>query len=162
MLTMLARNIMTHEVIVISPDATVQDAARLLSDYHISGVPVLDDSRRMVGIVTQADIIGKDGQTVADIMTPRVVSVQMDTPVDEVAQILASNRYKRVPVLQDGRVVGIVSRADIVRMIASRWVCPTCGAIQHGRMPETCYACGADGSRFERELDPRMEITTRQ
>ncbi|HEX6817664.1 MAG TPA: CBS domain-containing protein [Ktedonobacterales bacterium] len=158
---MLARDIMTHEVIAIDPNATVQDVARLLSDYHISGVPVLDE-QRMVGIVTEADIIGKEGETVAQIMTPRVVSVREDTPVDEVAQILTSNRFKRVPVLRGERVVGIVSRANIVRMIASRWVCPICGAIQHGHMPQECFACGGDGAHFERELAPRMEISTRE
>lgn len=158
---MFARDIMTHEVIAIAPSATVQDVARLLSDYHISGVPVLDQ-QVMVGIVTEADIIGKEGEHVAEIMTPRVVSVREDTPVDEVAQILTSNRFKRVPVLRGERVVGIVSRANIVRMIASRWVCPTCGSIQHGRMPQECYSCGGDGSQFERELAPRMEISSRE
>ncbi len=159
---MHARDIMTHEVISISPQASLQDAARLLSDYHISGAPVLDDERRMVGIVTQADIIGKAGETVADIMTSRVVSVSEMASVDEVAQILTSNRFKRVPVLRGERVVGVVSRADVVRMIASRWVCQVCGAIQHGRTPEECYACGGDSKAFERELEPRMEITARE
>lgn len=159
---MQARDIMTHEVISIGPRETVRDAARLLSDYNISGVPVIDPTGEMVGIVTEADLISKEGERVADIMTHRVVSVQEDTPVDEIAQILTSNRYKRVPVLRGERVVGIVSRANIVRMMASRWVCPTCGAVQHGRMPEECFSCGADGRTFERELDPRPEITTRQ
>lgn len=158
---MHARDIMTHEVITISASATIQDIARLLSDYSISGVPVMDDERHMVGIVTQADLIGKEGETVADIMTSRVVSVSEQTPVDEVARVLASNRFKRVPVVRDERVVGIVSRADIVRMMASRWICPTCGAIQQGRLPSECYACGGDASTFERELDPRMEISPR-
>ena len=94
--------------------------------------------------------------------TRRVVSVQESTSVDEIALILTSNRFKRVPVLRGHRVVGIVSRADIVRMIASRWICPTCGAIQHGRSPDACYSCGGDGSRFERDMAPRMEITSRQ
>lgn len=159
---MHARDIMTHEVISISPQASLQDAARLLSDYHISGAPVLDDERHMVGIVTQADIIGKTGETVADIMTTRVVSVVEMASVDEVAQILTSNRFKRVPVLRGERVVGVVSRADIVRMIASRWVCQVCGAIQHGHMPEECYACGGESKSFERELEPRIEITARE
>src|SRR5262249_48824235 len=117
---------------------------------------------RMVGIITQADLISKEGESVRDIMTEKVVVVQVNTPVDHIAQILTSNRFKRVPVLRDGRVVGIVSRADIVRMMASRWVCPVCGEIQHGHMPDICYSCGVDGSRFERELAPRPEITTRQ
>ncbi|HEV8191116.1 MAG TPA: CBS domain-containing protein [Ktedonobacterales bacterium] len=159
---MFARDIMTHEVISICPTATIRDAARLLSDYNISGAPVIDREGRMVGIVTQADLISKEGETVRDIMTEKVVVVREHTPVDRIAQILTSNRFKRVPVVRDERVVGIVSRADIVRMMASRWVCPVCGEIQHGRMPDVCYSCGADGSRFERELEPRPEITTRQ
>ncbi len=157
---MHARDIMTHEVISIEPSATVQDAARLLADYNISGAPVCDGEHRMVGIVTEADIIGKEGATVADIMTPKVVSVAEQTPVDDIALILTSNRFKRVPVLRDERLVGIVSRADIVRMIASRWICPTCGAIQHGRMPDECYSCG-DKGHFEREYAPRTEISPR-
>lgn len=159
---MQARDIMTHEVIAIGPDASVQDCARRLADYNISGMPVLDAAGRMAGIVTEADIIGKEGDAVRDIMTRRVVTAREDTPVDEIAQILTSNRFKRLPILREERVVGIVSRADIVRMIASRWVCPVCGAIQHGRSPETCYACGAAAAHFERELDPRMEISARE
>jgi CBS-domain-containing membrane protein len=159
---MFARDIMTHEVISIPPTATIRDAARLLSDYNISGVPVIDGEGQMAGIITEADLIGKDGETVRDLMTEKVVTVREITPVDDIAQILTSNRFKRVPVLRKERVVGIVSRADIVRMMASRWVCPVCGEIQHGRMPDVCYSCGADGSRFERELEPRPEITTRQ
>ena len=157
---MLARDIMTPDVISIGPDATVQEAARVLADYRISGMPVVDREKRMVGIVTEADIIGKEGERVADIMTSRVISVAEHTSVDEIALILTGNRFKRVPVLRDDRIVGIVSRADIVRMIASRWVCPTCGAIQHGRMPDECYACG-DSGHFEREVAPRIEITDR-
>ncbi|GAC1450846.1 MAG: CBS domain-containing protein [Ktedonobacterales bacterium] len=159
---MQARDIMTHETITIGPEASVRDAARLLSDYHISGMPVVDQNQHMVGIITEADLISKEGMTVADLMTARVVSVTEQTPVDEIAQILTSNRFKRVPVVRGDRLVGVVSRADIVRMMASRWVCPICGSIQLGRMPEACLSCGADGGRFERELNPRPEITTRQ
>ncbi|MFI5272264.1 MAG: CBS domain-containing protein [Ktedonobacterales bacterium] len=159
---MRARDIMTHEVIAIGPEASVQDAARLLSDYSISGVPVLDVDGRMVGIVTEADIIGKEGDIVAAIMTQRVVTAQEDTDVDEIARVLTSNRFKRLPVVRGGRVVGVVSRADIVRMIASRWICPSCGAIQHSHTPSECYDCGAGGNTFERELEPRMEITARE
>lgn len=159
---MLARDIMTHEVISIAPSASIREAARLLSDYNISGVPVIDARGAMVGIVTEADLISKEGESVREILTERVISVDERTPVDEIAQILTSNRIKRVPVMRGTRVVGIVSRANIVRMMASRWVCPVCGAVQHGRMPEECFSCGADGRHFERELDPRPEITTRQ
>ena len=101
-------------------------------------------------------------KTAADIMSPRVVTVREATPVDEVAQLLTSNRFKRVPVMREDRLVGIVSRADIVRMMASRWVCAVCGDIEHGRHPAACDSCGADGSHFERELDPRPEVSRRQ
>ncbi len=159
---MHARDIMTHETITIGPDATVRDAARRLSDYNISGMPVVNRAGQMVGIITQADLISKEGGTVADLMTHRVVSVTEDTLVDEVARILTSNRFKRVPVVRGERLVGIVSRADIVRMIAGRWVCPVCGHIQLGRVPQECPSCGVDGARFERELHLRPEITSRQ
>ncbi|HEY7782537.1 MAG TPA: CBS domain-containing protein [Ktedonobacterales bacterium] len=159
---MHARDIMTHELITIRPEASVRDAARRLSDYNISGMPVVDQDGRMAGIITEADLISKEGDTVADIMTQRVVGVSESTTVDEIAQILTSNRFKRVPVLREERLVGIVSRADIVRMMASRWVCPVCGAIQLGRVPRECPSCGIDGSRFERELNIRPEITSRQ
>lgn len=159
---MHARDIMTHEVITIRPTASIQEAAQLLSGYSISGAPVIGEDGTLAGIVTEADLIGKEGATVAAIMTRKVVTAQESTAVDEIAQVLTSNRFKRLPVVREGRVVGIVSRADIVRMMASRWVCPVCGAVQHGRTPEECYACGQGAAAFERELEPRPEITTRQ
>jgi predicted transcriptional regulator len=159
---MHARDIMTHETITIRPEATVRDAARRLSDYNISGMPVVDAEGRTVGIITQFDLISKEGATVADLMTQRVVSVAEDAPVEEIARILTSNRFKRVPVIRGERLVGIVSRADIVRMMASRWACPVCGHIQLGRMPQECPSCGVDGARFERDLHVRPEITSRQ
>lgn len=159
---MLARDIMSRRVITIHPSATIQEAARLLSDYNISGVPVLDAGGVMVGLLSEADLISKSGGTVADIMSRRVISAGEETPVDEVAQVLTSHHFKRVPIVREGRVVGVVSRADIVRMMASRWVCQTCGAVHHGQRPGECYDCGAQGIMFERELDPRPEITARQ
>ena len=158
---MRARDIMTHEVITIGPEATLHDAARLLSEYNISGAPVVDGSGQMVGIVTEADLLGKEGKTVADIMTPRVTTAHEDTPVEMIAQVLTSNRFKRLPVTRGDRVVGIVSRADIVRMMASRWVCGVCGAEQAGRQPVTCESCGATATAFERDLTPRMEMSAR-
>lgn len=159
---MLARDIMTRQVISTPPTTDVHEVAGLLSGYRISGMPVVDEHGQMVGLVTEADLISKQGATAADIMTTRIVSVQETTPVDEIAQLLTSNRIKRVPVMCNGRLVGIISRADIVRMMASRWACTVCGAVQLGRMPAECPTCGADGSRFERELDPRPEVTQHQ
>lgn len=159
---MLARDIMTSHVISVSPTAAIREVADLLAEYRISGVPVVDEQGQLLGVVTEADLISKQGKTATDIMSARVVTVHEATPVDEIAQILTSNRFKRVPVMRDDKLVGIVSRADIVRMMASRWACSVCGAIQHGRRPDACPTCGADGSHFERELDPRPEVTQHQ
>ncbi len=115
----------------------------------------------MIGLVTEADLLGKDGATAADIMTTRVMTAQEDTPVELIAQLLTSNHFKRLPVTRGDRLVGIVSRADIVRMMASRWVCQVCGAEQAGRQPVACVSCGADASVFERDLSPRMEMSGR-
>ncbi len=158
---MRARDIMTHDVITIGPDASIHDAARLLSEYNISGAPVVDEARQMIGIITEADLLGKEGKTVADIMTPRVTTAQEDTSVEMIAQILTSNRYKRLPIVRGACLVGVVSRADIVRMMASRWACAVCGAEQAGRLPGACASCGADASAFERDLTPRMEMSGR-
>lgn len=156
---MRARDIMTHSVITIGPEETIQDVARLLSDYHISGAPVVDAEGHMIGLVTEADLISKDGKRVADIMTSRVMTAQEDTPVEQIAQILTSNRFKRLPIVHGDRLVGVVSRSDIVRMMASRWVCQVCGAEQAGRQPLACESCGADGAAFDRDLTTRMEMS---
>lgn len=158
---MRARDIMTHDLITIGPDASIHDAARMLSEYNISGTPVVDATGKMVGLVTEADLLGKEGKTVADIMTTRVVTAQEDTPVEMIAQMLTSNRFKRTPIMRGDTLVGIVSRADIVRMMASRWVCEVCGAEQAGRQPTVCASCGADASAFEHDLTPRMEMSPR-
>jgi CBS domain-containing protein len=156
---MQARDIMTSNVITIHPQASVQDAARHLSDYHISGMPVVDSNNQVIGIVTEADIISRPGATVEKIMTRRVISVPEDAQVDEVAQILTSNRIKRVLVIAGDQLLGVISRADVVRMMASRWVCEVCGSIHLGQLPAACDSCGVDGIHLSRQLDPRPEIS---
>lgn len=158
---MLARDIMTGDIIAVTEDASAQDVVRRLAEYQISGMPVLDRQRRLVGIVTEADVLARSGASVRDIMTRHVLTVTETTPVDHIAQLLTSKRIKRVPVMCGTYVAGIVSRADIVKMMASRWTCGVCGAIHLGTMPAECDACGAPGHIFARELDPRPEITNR-
>lgn len=158
---MLARDIMTRDIISVGEDASAHDVVRKLAEYQISGLPVLDRQGNLAGIVTEADVLGRSGDRVTEIMSRRVISVQETTPVDAIAQLLTGNRIKRVPVMRGSQVVGIVSRADIVRMMASRWVCGVCGAIHLGAMPAECEACGAPGANFVRELDPRPEISSR-
>ena len=118
---MIARDIMTRKVYTISPEASVQEVAQLLSRKSISGVPVSDKEGRIIGIVTEADIIGKvdrEGLRVADIMSHEIIAVDEETPVGEIAMLLTERKIKRVPVMQHGKLVGIVCRADIVQAVA--------------------------------------------
>jgi CBS-domain-containing membrane protein len=161
---MFASEIMTRDVIGISDAASVRDAIRRLAEYRISGMPVVDRQQRLVGIVTEADVLGFHGDettAVTEIMTRHVIAVSGNTPTDQIAQLLTSHRIKRVPVVAEERVVGIVSRGDLVRVLASRWTCGVCGAIHLGAMPQECDACGAPGTIFGRQLDPRPEISWR-
>lgn len=118
---MIARDIMTRKVCSISPEASVQEIAQLLSRERISGAPVVDSDGKIIGIITEADIIGKvnrEGMRVSDIMSQEIISVDEETPVGEIAALLNARKIKRVPVVRDGKVVGIVSRADIVNAVA--------------------------------------------
>jgi CBS domain-containing protein len=118
---MIAGDIMTHKVYTIRPEASIQEAAQLLFQQRISGIPVVDDADGMIGMLTEADIISKanrEGLKVHDIMSREVISVTEETPVDEVALLLSERKIKRVPVLRDGKLIGIVSRADIVHAVA--------------------------------------------
>ena len=118
---MIASDIMTRNVHTIHPGASAQEAARLISQEHISGAPVVDANGKVIGIVTEADIISKvnrEGLCVADIMSHKVIVVGEETTVSEIAMLFAEHKIKRVPVLHDGKLVGIVSRADIVHAVA--------------------------------------------
>jgi len=118
---MIARDIMTRNVYTTSAEASVQEVAQLLSRKNISGVPVLDKDGKMIGIVTEADIIGKvdrEGLRAADIMSPEIIAVDEETRVGEIAMLLTEHRIKRVPIVQHGKLVGIVCRADIVHAVA--------------------------------------------
>jgi CBS domain-containing protein len=118
---MIARDIMTHKVCTTRPETSVQEIAQLLSSQRISGAPVVDDKGQIVGMVTQADIIGKvdrEGLHVADIMCCELITVDEETAVSEIASLLTERRIKRVPVVHTGKLVGIVSRADIVNAVA--------------------------------------------
>lgn len=138
------RDVMTTKVITVKENQTRQQAARLLSQNRISGLPVVNDDGVLVGVVTEHDIIGKEGKKVSQIMTRGVISVSEDTDLEEVRRILVHERIRRLPVLDQGRLVGIVSRADLVREVATRWVCYVCGEVIHSEdQPDTCPRCGA-------------------
>ena len=148
---MRAMDVMTANVITVEPDTSVQQLATLLSERGISGVPVVDKDNRLVGVVTEGDLlhraetgterriqrrrsrwldtIGADqeaardyvkahGRVVREIMTREVISVSDTTELADIATLLETKRIKRVPVLRDGKLVGIVSRANLVRALA--------------------------------------------
>lgn len=152
---MKAREIMTPNVITVRPDNTVEDAARLLTRHRISGMPVVNHEGALLGLVTEFDLISKAGHVVSDIMSPGVISVTGDTEVEAVAHLLADQRIRRVPVMEQGKLVGILSRSDLVRQIGMRWVCSVCGeVVRSPGVPQSCPRCGTSGSAFTHEIDP--------
>jgi CBS-domain-containing membrane protein len=149
--------IMTPNVISITEASPLRDVARLLDHHRISGVPVCDENGHMVGLISEYDLIAKPGaQSVGQAMTRDVISVMEDTSVDEVRYLLVNRRIKRVPVLRGLKLVGIVSRADLVRELALTWVCQVCGDSERGRNPpEQCPKCGTP-SGFEPSVSPQV------
>ena len=122
---MIASDIMTRKVATIRPEASAQEAAQLLDEKRISGAPVIDADSKIIGIITEADIISKvdrDGLCVADIMSHDVIAIGEETPVSEIAALLTERKIKRVPVVCDNKLVGIVSRADIVHAVAQGYL----------------------------------------
>lgn len=117
-----AKEIMVREVVSTRPSCMVEEVTRVLYHHGISGLPVCDENHCVIGIVTEADILGRTtGQdTVADIMKTPVFTVAEDAPLEEIAVLLTEKKIKRVPVVADGKLVGIVSRADVVRALAGR------------------------------------------
>ena len=116
-----AREIMTKEVVSTRPSCKVEEVTRVLYHHGISGLPVVDDQKQVIGMVTEADILArKPGQdTVQEIMSAPAQSVCEDTSLEEIAAVLTEKKIKRVPVVREGKLVGIVSRADLVRALAS-------------------------------------------
>jgi CBS-domain-containing membrane protein len=147
--------IMTPNVISVTDDAPVREVARVLDRHRISGVPVCDGDGHMIGLVSEFDLIAKpDARTASEAMTRDVISVMEDTGVEEVRFLLVNRRIKRVPVLRGQKLVGIVSRADLVREIALTWVCQVCGDTERGRNPpDQCPKCGTP-SGYEPSVSP--------
>jgi len=116
-----AKDIMTETVITIKPDMLVTDIIKLFLRWHISGLPVADDEGNLLGIVTEHDIMnfamsGDAADTKAsEVMTANVETYSPDIPVADIINHFAVRRIRRVPVVEGGKVVGIVSRRDIVR-----------------------------------------------
>ena len=148
--TMLkVKDIMTTEIITVSPETEIVQATKLLLENRINGVPVLDETGRLVGILCQSDLIAQqrklpipsfftllDGLipliskkqidkqvrkiaavTVAEAMTPNPVTVQPDTNIEEVATLMVDRNFHTIPVVDEGELVGIVGKEDILRTL---------------------------------------------
>lgn len=141
---MKVKDVMSTDVITVKEDQTRQQAASLLTKHRISGLPVVNDEGLVTGIVTEYDVISREGEQVKHIMTRGIISVSADSDLEDVRQILVNESIRRLPVLDQGRLVGIVSRADLVREEATRWICHVCGEITHSEtQPEQCPRCHA-------------------
>lgn len=145
---MRARDIMTTSVVTVSPETDIAEAVRLMLDRQISGVPVIDDSGRLIGILTEGDLMRRaelvtgrqswwinpisspeqeakayvkaHGLKVKDVMTKEVVTINEQEPLDRIALVFEERGIKRTPVMRGGKVVGIVSRANLLRSLATK------------------------------------------
>ena len=115
---MNAKDIMTRDIITVSPSMSVKNLAMALIKNQISGAPVAAKNGKIVGVVSEADLIAKSGKDVKSIMSKKIISVSEDTSVEEIARLMTAHTIKRLPVMKDGAIVGIVSRADLVSAIA--------------------------------------------
>jgi CBS domain-containing protein len=145
---MRAHQIMTRDVVTVTPDTAITDAARLMLDRHISGLPVVDGTGKLVGIVSDGDFLrrseigtqrkrarwlqfligpGKEatefvhasGRRVEEVMTVDPVTASEDTTLESLVETMEKNNIKRVPIMHGGRITGIVTRTNLLRAVAS-------------------------------------------
>lgn len=121
-----AKDYMAHDLVVAKPDMEVSDAILLLLKHEVSGMPVADESGKLVGILSESDCVATFAQAqyhemrtalVKDLMSTDILSVEPDTDILKVAQLFCKNRYRRFPVLDQGKLVGQISRRDVLRAI---------------------------------------------
>jgi CBS domain-containing protein len=114
---------MTRQVVSVAPDATVDQVIELLLRHHVSGLPVLDEEQRLLGVVTEFDLLKAlydheiGDQAVGEHMTRDPLCVEDDTPLVAVADLMLASRVRRLPVVRAGQMVGLVSRHDLIRVI---------------------------------------------
>jgi CBS domain-containing protein len=144
---MKATDVMTRSPVSVEPDASIMKAIQLMLQRRISGLPVVDNTGVLVGILTEGDLLRRSetgtqrrrprwmefligpglaseyvhacGRRVDEIMSPKVFTIEEDTPLDQIVQIMESRRIKRLPVVRDGKVTGIVSRANLLHALAT-------------------------------------------
>ena len=138
---MLAKDVMSTEVLSIAADSTVFEAAQLLVNMRVSAMPVLDSGGFMIGIVSEADLIRNTGavaplehvdeayaekatatahaRNVTKVMSRNVVTAAEESTLQEISDLMLGRGIKRIPIVRDGAVVGIVSRIDLLRALLS-------------------------------------------
>jgi CBS domain-containing protein len=145
---MRAIDVMVRDIVTVHTDTDVADAVKLLSEHDISALPVVDESGNLIGMLSEADLIHRSeigtekhrpwwqeavtgastlaeefakshGKKVGEVMTDGVITVTEDTPLSEIAALFERKRIKRVPVVKDGKLVGIVSRSNLIQALAS-------------------------------------------
>jgi len=127
MKTTKAADIMTTNVITVKKDMLLTDTIALLLRWHISAMPVVDLENKMVGIVSEIDLVNLtfDGNaadtTIEEVMVTDIVSFSPNTELADLVQTFSKRHLRRVPIIDKGKVVGIVSRRDILREILSRY-----------------------------------------
>jgi CBS domain-containing membrane protein len=140
------RDVMTKNVIKVKEDADINEVANLLSENRISGLPVVDGQDRVIGMITEADVLAmagmkkgptfkdiirhllgeplsghKEGKRLRDVMTKPAITTGPEADIREIALTLDEKRIKRLPVVDEqGRLIGVISRADIVRVIGAK------------------------------------------
>ncbi len=153
MMQIPVREIMTRGVITVPATMPVKEVAAILSEKRITGVPVVDEAGHVIGVLSEYDIMARQGATAGEIMSAQVISVTEDTDAEEVAALLTNRRIRRVPVLAEGKLAGIVSRSDLMRLfMTTRWTCENCGYFQRGfERPAHCENCGSDRIVLQRD-----------
>lgn len=120
---MHVRDLMTTDVVAVAPETSTRDAARMMFRYRVSGLPVVDAEDHVLGIITEGDFLemelqrtdkGEAPGTVGEVMSHSVLSVSPDVEVMEAARYMHSHGVKRVMVIEEGKMVGVLSRFDIV------------------------------------------------
>ncbi len=133
---MLVRDVMTSPAVTVGSEASIKDGLQLLDRYHVTSLPVTDRQGWLVGVVSEADLmrdaVRPDMRThmiprdpladrplhVEDVMSTLAMSVPVDGDLSEAVELMSSTAVKSLPVVEDGRVVGVVSRSDIVHLLA--------------------------------------------
>jgi CBS-domain-containing membrane protein len=143
---MKAQDVMVRDVLTVGPDSDVTEAIRTLSDHDVSALPVVDADGKLVGILSEADLLIREenehrhpwwvealmpasklahefakahGKQVSEVMSTGVITASEDTSVSEIAALLERHRIKRLPIVAGGKVVGIVSRSNLIQALAS-------------------------------------------